>query len=50
MVKHVIIWTLKEGYSDEEKSKIKSGIKNGIGKSKNIKTKATADSIAVTAI
>lgn len=30
MVKHVIIWTLKEGYSDEEKSKIKSGIKNGL--------------------
>lgn len=30
MVKHVIIWTLKEGYSAEEAAKIKKGIKDGL--------------------
>jgi len=30
MVKHIIIWTLKEEYSDEEKNKIKTGIKEGL--------------------
>ena len=30
MVKHVIIWTLKEGYTAEEKAQIKTGIKNGL--------------------
>ena len=30
MVKHVILWTLKEGYSDEEKEQIKQGIKSGL--------------------
>ena len=30
MVKHVIIWTLKEGYSEEEKATIKAGIKAGL--------------------
>ena len=27
MVKHIIIWTLKEGYSEEEKSAIKNNVK-----------------------
>jgi len=30
MVKHVIIWTLKSEYSDEEKKAIKQGIKEGL--------------------
>ena len=30
MVKHIIIWTLKEEYSNEEKAKIKTDIKNGL--------------------
>ena len=30
MVKHIIIWTLKDEFSAEEKSKIKSGIKEGL--------------------
>ncbi len=30
MVKHVIIWNLKEGYSAEEKETIKKGIKESI--------------------
>lgn len=30
MVKHVIIWTLKEEYSGEEKENIKAGIKEGL--------------------
>ena len=30
MVRHVIVWTLKDEYSDEEKSSIKSGIKEGL--------------------
>ena len=30
MVKHVILWTLKEEYSDQEKEEIKAGIKEGL--------------------
>ena len=30
MVKHVILWTLKEDFSPEEKAKIKAGIKEGL--------------------
>lgn len=30
MVKHVILWTLKEEYSEEEKESIKKGIKEGL--------------------
>lgn len=30
MVKHVILWTLKEEYSDEQKEEIKTGIKEGL--------------------
>ncbi|MBR4816932.1 MAG: Dabb family protein [Lachnospiraceae bacterium] len=30
MVKHVILWKLKEEYSDAEKSSIKEGIKQGL--------------------
>lgn len=30
MVKHVILWTLKEEYSMEEKENIKKGIKEGL--------------------
>lgn len=30
MVKHVILWQLKEGYSAEEKVTIKEGIKEGL--------------------
>lgn len=30
MVKHVILWTLKEEYSAEEKKQIKAGIKEGL--------------------
>lgn len=30
MVKHVILWTLKEEYSKEEKEKIKKGIQEGL--------------------
>lgn len=30
MVKHVILWTLKEEYSIEEKENIKAGIKEGL--------------------
>lgn len=30
MVKHIILWTLKSEYSDEEKLDIKKGIKEGL--------------------
>lgn len=30
MVKHVILWTLKEEYSDLQKEEIKTGIKEGL--------------------
>ena len=30
MVKHVILWTLKEEYSDEQKKEIKADIKAGL--------------------
>lgn len=30
MVKHVIVWTLKDEYSAEEKADIKTGIKDGL--------------------
>lgn len=30
MVKHVILWTLKAGYTPEEQAKIKLGIKEGL--------------------
>ena len=30
MVKHVILWVLKNEYSDEEKAEIKKGIKEGL--------------------
>ncbi len=30
MVKHVIIWTLKEEFNDQEKADIKKGIKEGL--------------------
>lgn len=30
MVKHIIIWTLKDEYSNEEKAKIKAEIKAGL--------------------
>ena len=30
MVKHVILWNLKDEYSEEEKSEIKAGIKEGL--------------------
>lgn len=30
MVKHVILWTLKDEYSEEEKDAIKLGIKSGL--------------------
>lgn len=30
MVKHIILWTLKEEYSKEEKEKIKKDIKDGL--------------------
>ena len=30
MVKHVILWTLKEEYSDTQKAEIKTGIKEGL--------------------
>ncbi len=30
MVKHVILWKLKEEYSDKEKKEIKKGIKEGL--------------------
>lgn len=30
MVKHVILWSLKDEYSEEEKSRIKAGIKEGL--------------------
>ncbi len=30
MVKHVILWTLKDEYSLEEKEQIKAGIKSGL--------------------
>lgn len=30
MVKHVILWTLKEEYSAEQKEQIKKGIKEGL--------------------
>ena len=30
MVKHVILWTLKDEYTAEEKARIKEGIKTGL--------------------
>lgn len=30
MVEHIILWKLKEEYSEEEKNKITHGIKNGL--------------------
>lgn len=30
MVKHIILWTLKSGYTETEKEKIKKDIKNGL--------------------
>lgn len=30
MVKHIILWQLKDEYSDEEKNDIKAGIKEGL--------------------
>ena len=30
MVKHIILWTLKDEYSDAEKAEIKAGIKAGL--------------------
>ena len=30
MVKHVILWTLKEEYTDAERKEIKAGIKEGL--------------------
>ena len=30
MVKHVILWTLKDSLSDEEKKSVKAGIKEGL--------------------
>ena len=30
MVKHIILWTLKDEFSDEEKKTIKAGIKEGL--------------------
>lgn len=30
MVKHIILWTLKSEYSDEQKKEIKAGIKEGL--------------------
>ncbi len=30
MVKHIILWTLKDEYSDEEKQEIKKNIKSGL--------------------
>lgn len=30
MVKHIILWTLKEELSEEEKTAVKAGIKEGI--------------------
>ena len=30
MVKHVILWTLKDEYSEEERKQIKQGIKEGL--------------------
>ena len=30
MVKHIIVWTLKDEYSSEEKEAIKKGIKEGL--------------------
>ena len=30
MVKHIILWTLKEEFSEEEKEAIKAGIKEGL--------------------
>ena len=30
MVKHIILWTLKDGFSSEEKKAIKQGIKQGL--------------------
>lgn len=30
MVKHVILWTLKEEFSESEKAEIKAGIKEGL--------------------
>lgn len=30
MVRHVIVWTLKDEYTDSEKAEIKAGIKTGL--------------------
>ena len=38
MVKHIILWNLKDEYSEEQKEQIRKGIKEGIT-IKSIKTK-----------
>ena len=30
MVKHIILWTLKEEYTDAQKAEIRAGIKEGL--------------------
>ena len=30
MVRHIILWKLKDGFSDEEKERIKAGVKTGL--------------------
>ena len=30
MVRHVIVWTIKDEYSEEEKEQIKNGVKEGL--------------------
>ena len=30
MVKHIIVWTLKDEFSEEEKAQVKAGIKEGL--------------------
>ena len=30
MVKHVILWTLKDEFSEDEKANVKAGIKEGL--------------------
>ena len=36
MVKHVILWKLKENFSDSEKQEIKTGIKTGLESLKGV--------------
>ena len=39
MVKHIILWQLKDEYSDAEKADIKAGIKGGLeGRTSGTKT------------